>query len=411
MEKITKSDDLRLYNRARVLSCLRHEQPLSRTSIVEFTGLSGATVSQVTAELLSDAVIETHDATPNQQQSIGRRGRPQVMLGLKAEVSTTAVISLLLNQIDIALFDYCGNLLHQSEQQIQTDSLCSESLTSVVYQSIDHILSAEARWRSTLRHIAVVYQGTVSSNNDTLLWSPVFNVRNVPLAERLESRYGVGTSVLNDCNVIASALYRNFRPGIEPVTRNFAAVLLSYGIGLGLFHNDQILTGSRSSGMEFGHMLVEPNGALCRCGRFGCIEAYASDYAIWRNASGQSDHSVPANDISARQFDELVTVANLRDGPERQAFEKAGAVIGLGLSNLFTLFDPFPVVLVGTTSAAFQLMKPSMYSNLRHFGLPHDKLSITIYEQQTERKLVAEEASWIALNHIDREVFGFGERG
>ena len=211
--------------------------------------------------------------------------------------------------------------------------------------------------------------------------------------------------------MIASALYhKQSTNSVGNKPKNFAAILLSYGIGLGLFHKGDILTGSNSSGTEFGHMLLQADGALCRCGRFGCIEAYASDYAILRNANKQHPHSAPSDEITAESFAALVEKAQRRNGPERKAFEQAGAAIGLGLTNLFALFDPFPVMLVGTSNAAFSLMESSLYQNLQHYGSDNSKDLIRVYDHETEGSLILQGASRRALEHIDLEVFGFGER-
>lgn len=415
MATITKSDELRLYNRSRILACLRNNNSQSRTGISELTGLSGATVTQVTADLIDDGIIEQiapAAVIADTDTSNSRRGRPQVILGLCARAASTAVITLLLNRIEVTLFDYAGNQLQQQNKHLITSDLSVKTLTRHLLKLVDKTLAGEASRTAPLKHIAVVYQGTVSSDNNSLMWSPITGVRDFDLATVLQNHYGVGVTVLNDCKMIASALYQEQQhpnstetPGGE----NFAAILLSYGIGLGLFHQGTILTGSHSSGTEFGHMLLKPDGALCRCGRKGCIEAYASDYAIWRKAMQQSESSEPADEIDTESFRKLIDKAHAQPGPERDAFAEAGAAIGLGLTNLFSLFDPFPVVLVGTTSHAYSLMETSLQNNLRHFGAL-DKHLISVHESKSERSLIIEGASMLTLAYLDREIFGFGER-
>jgi len=415
MATITTSDELRLYNRSRILSCLRNNSQ-SRTRISDLTGLSGATVTQVTADLIDDGVIEQIQPVALLAESNTanpRRGRPQVTLGLRATAATTAVVTLLLNCLEITLFDYTGTQLHQQKKRLITSELNGKTLSRHVLKLIDKTLSEDKTYRTTLKHIAVVYQGTVSSDNSSLLRSPIMGVKDFDLAALLEKHHNVGVSVHNNCKMIAGALYEEQLSGREktPIDGdNFAVMLLSYGIGIGLFHQGIIHTGSHSSGTEFGHMLLKPDGALCRCGRNGCIEAYASDYAIWRNAMQQPDTSAPADEIDTDAFMQLVEKASLKPGPERDAFAQAGAAIGLGLTNLFALFDPFPVVLVGTSAAAYSLMEEALHKNLRHFGAMNNKDLITVHESKSESALALEGASTHTLAYVDREVFGFGER-
>ncbi len=94
------------------------------------------------------------------------------------------------------------------------------------------------------------------------------------------------TTVENDCNMIAVAL-RWHKP--ERYRDDFIAILLSHGIGMGMVLKGELFTGTQSSGGEFGHMIHRPDGALCRCGRRGCVEAYAGNYAIWRNAGQRAE--------------------------------------------------------------------------------------------------------------------------
>jgi len=413
MATITKSDELRLHNRSRILSCLRQSSQ-SRTGISELTGLSGATVTQVTADLIDDGIIE--QIVPNadiaeSESASTRRGRPQVVLQLRALAATTAVVTLLLNRLEVTLFDYAGTQLHQKNKHINTSDLSIKSLTSNLFKLLDKTISEKPVHGSTLKHIAVVYQGTVTSDNNRLLRSPITTLQNFDLAALLKNQYNVDVTVLNDCKVIAQALYQaQLSSDSTTNSNNFAAILLSYGIGLGLFHRGDIVTGSHSSGTEFGHMLLKPGGALCRCGRNGCIEAYASDYAIWRNAMQQPENSPPADEIDTDEFTSLIDKARTTPGPERDAFELAGAAIGLGLTNLFALFDPFPVVLVGTSAAALSLMEEPLHKNLQHYGVPDNRNLISVHESKSENTLILEGASMLTLAYIDREIFSFGER-
>lgn len=424
MATITKSDELRLHNRSRILTCLRVNGRQSRTNIGEITGLSGATVTQVTADLIEDGVIEqvapepvTADTTP-----IGvRRGRPQVILRLNTEAATAAVLTLLLNQIEVTLYDYAGNQLHRINKRIVTSALTPETLQKQLIQTLDSALAADDQFKSSLKHIALVCQGTVTSDNSGLLWSPITGVRDIDFGRILQDHYAICVTVSNDCNMIVTALYQERQTRSSAKTKNnadstddnrvnFAAILLSYGIGLGFFHKGSILAGSHSSGTEFGHMLYQADGALCRCGRHGCIEAYASDYAIWRSAKGFGRDTLPEDFIPQEEFEALIDAAINHDGPERAAFNEAGAAIGQGLTNLFAIFDPFPTVLVGTSSIAFDLIEDSMVKNLRHYGIGDSSSYVSVYNSTSENDLIRSGASLQALSYIDKEIFSFGER-
>jgi predicted NBD/HSP70 family sugar kinase len=122
----------------------------------------------------------------------------------------------------------------------------------------------------------------------------------------------------------------------------------------------RLFSGVRSSAAEFGHMVHQFEGAKCRCGKDGCIEAYAGDYAIWRNAMEHDPHSQPKGEIDAGEFAVIAQTALDHDGPERRAFKSAARALGVGLRNVFALMDPAPVALVGFGGAGGQLLEPDI---------------------------------------------------
>ena len=410
MATITTSDELRLFNRSRILSCLRAGGRQSRKFLCESTGLSASTVSQVTADLIDDGVIELFtpaDAGTAGSAGNARRGRPQVLLQLNSLAAATAVVTLLLNELEVTLYDYGGQRIHRVSKSVKTGSMSLSTLKKHLFGVLDTVLD-DGEYETSLQHIAMVCQGAVARDNSGLLWSPIIKLRNIDFGGILQQRYGVSVSVSNNCNMIARAIFNERQSSAEQADENFAVVLSSFGIGFGYFHQGNILTGSHSSGTEFGHMLFKAGGALCRCGRGGCIEAYASDYAIWRRANGKSADDEPSDVVPQDELMNLIVAAKEKPGLARDAFEEAGAAIGQGLANLFALFDPFPVILVGISPDAFGLMEKTLHADLQHYGVKQGDGTVSVYDRVTERKLIRSGALLQSLSYIDEKVFGFG---
>ena len=410
MATITTSDELRLFNRSRILSSLRTGGRQSRKFLCESTGLSASTVSQVTADLIDDGVIELF--TPENVVTTGvsnntRRGRPQVLLQLNSQAATTAVLTLRLNELEVTLYDYSGQRINRVAKSLKTGNLSLSALKKQLFGVLDAVLD-DGNYESSLQHIAMVCQGTVTRNNSGLLWSPVIKLKNIDFRGILQQRYAVSVSVSNNSNMIARAIFTERQSSDQSGSKNFAVVLSSFGIGFGYFHQGEILTGSHSSGTEFGHMLFKANGARCRCGRAGCIEAYASDYAIRRRANGAPVDDEPADPVPHEEFIDLIATAVAQKGPARDAFEEAGAAIGQGLANLYALFDPFPVILVGITPDAFSLMEKTLHADLTHYGVKAGDGTVSVYDRVTERTLIRSGALFQSLSYIDEKVFGFG---
>ncbi len=268
-------------------------------------------------------------------------------------------------------------------------------------EGIRRLLERQAGARKRPARLTLAVQGITDSAATTLMWSPITPHNDIPFGPILEEAFGVPCTVQNDCNMIALALKR--RPAHE-AQPNFIAVLLSNGIGMGLMLRGELFTGTHSSGGEFGHMIHVPDGALCRCGRHGCIEAYAGNYAIWRAARGNADADMPVADIGDADMRTLADAARSHDGPERRAFLKAGEAIGFGLGSIFALFDPAPVIVVGAGASAFDILEAPIRDAIARTAGGQHSGAISFETEADEAPLIREGCALNALTFVDAEI-------
>jgi predicted NBD/HSP70 family sugar kinase len=356
-----RSDDLRRANCIRVLQAVRNSAPISRTDLAQRTQLSPATISTIINDLFaSGAVRLATDGKIGDAQSMDttvvepRRGRPQVSLELNPKAGSVLTLALSLNQANIRVVDFTGALIAEDEARLETLNAAS----SQIIQSLsDIIASTIARLPANVPpvlQISMGVQGVTDIGNRAMLWSPIAK-GDVALADGLEQTLGLPVTIANDCDVTALALQAMQGAGGGG---DFVAITHTRGIGMSMVIGGRLFSGVRSSAAEFGHMVFEHEGALCRCGRRGCIEAYAGDYAIWRKAMGLSSQSQPLTEIDRRAFQDIVARAEAGDGPERDAFRAAAVAIGVGLKNLYALIDPAPLSMVGFNRFALGITGP-----------------------------------------------------
>ncbi len=405
MTAITRSDDVRRQNRRVMISVLRRHGRLSRTDICATTGLSASTVSAITADLIDETILrEVRDA----EMTGARRGRPQVALGLNPEAATVIAVVLSMNSLSAALINYAGEVIAIVQRKLPTLTLPRDELVHAAVAVAGDLITKAAKVGMRVRRIVFGVQGITDSASRMLLWSPITQHIDVGFADAIEEAFGIPTTIENDCNMIALAL-RERRP--DQVRDNFIAVMLSHGIGMGLVLKGQLFMGTTSSGAEFGHMNHVPEGALCRCGRRGCVEAYAGNYAIWRSAKGLPEEDAPAIDIGDEEMQALAEVARDHDGPEREAYRRAGEALGYGLGSLFSLIDPAPVIFIGQGARAFDLIQGPMREAIaKTAGGQHHRLP-RFETEPDERPLIREGCASLALAFIDREIFAAGAAG
>jgi glucokinase len=171
-----------------------------------------------------------------------------------------------------------------------------------------------------------------------------------------------GRAVLieNDANF---AVLAEHRLGAARGHRHVVMVTLGTGIGGGLVIDDRVQVGSAGFAGEIGHMVVDPDGPPCPCGRRGCWERFASGAGLGVRAreaalagrlgevvrlAGGDPESVRGEDVSA--------AAASGDPGARRVIEEVGWWIGFGLANLASVLDPDCFVLGGGVVQAGTLL-------------------------------------------------------
>lgn len=392
-----RHDDLRRRNRSLIIGAVRRAGLLSRTALSASTGLSNSTISAISADLIAEGILRESNGQTDTEL---RRGRPQVGIEIAPDPASVIAAVLSLNSISGAVIDYSGTEILHDSRRISTLTLGREELCKSVLDFLFDLAVRSGR-KHVLRRIVLATQGTTDADGRTMAWSPITPHRDLPFAEIIHRRFRVPVTVQNDCNMMAEAM--RWRDPVR-YQSDFIAILLANGIGMGLVSKGALYTGTRSSAAEFGHMTHQPGGALCRCGQRGCIEAYAGNYAIWRNARELSEDTPPDADVET-QLEDIAERARANDGPERRAFEKAGKAIGYGLGSMFALIDPAPVAFTGWGARHFDLIAPAMQDALAQTaGGQHS--SALVYETIAEEIPVIEKGCAMrALTWIDREIF------
>jgi predicted NBD/HSP70 family sugar kinase len=396
-----RHDDLRRRNRAMVIAAVRRTGQPSRTEIAATTGLSHSTISAISSDLIAEGYLvqDKGGETPSL-----KRGRPQVALTLNPDAATIIVAGLSLNFLSAAIVDYTGSVVAEQRRKPCTGTLSQADLVGELIATIRQLMAGQAGARRPLRIILSV-QGTTDAGARTMLWSPITPHLDIPFADVLEREFAIPATVENDCNMMAVAL--RWRDP-QRYRDNFIAILLSHGIGMGLVLKGELFTGTRSSGGEFGHMTHQPDGALCRCGQRGCVEAYAGNYAIWRNARLNPEDSAPQDGIEETDMRALAARARAADGPEREAYRQAGSAIGFGLGSLFALIDPAPVAFVGGGAAAFDILEPDIRAAIARTAGGRHSDAISFDTVSDELPLIRQGCTMRALTFVDQEIFASG---
>jgi len=174
-----------------------------------------------------------------------------------------------------------------------------------------------------------------------------------PLAEWLREHFGVPAAVENDANAAALG---EWRYGAGRGTRYFLYVTVSTGVGGGIVIGGRLYRGADSLAGEIGHMVVDPGGPRCTCGRRGCLEAFSAGPAIARRArellashhrsgEGRIILELVGGDPSRITAREVAMAAARGDPLAAEILREAGEALGFGLAQAIALLNPERVAL------------------------------------------------------------------
>lgn len=195
--------------------------------------------------------------------------------------------------------------------------------------------------------------GLVDHSTGTLVWSPHSSGRRVALGPELARALGRPVVVDNDANLAGLA---EARLGAGVGHHMMLLIALGTGIGGSLVIDGAVERGRGFLG-EIGHMVLEPGGPACLCGRRGCWEALVSGTSLGRAAVALAAAD-PAGAVARAaggakpRGEHLSAAARQRDPAARAALAAAGEWLGRGLANLVMALDPDVIVLGGGAAAA-----------------------------------------------------------
>ena len=334
------SDTLRPM-RQQVFERVRAAGQIARVQVAKDLGVSPASVTTIMSELIEAGLIE-ETAAPREGDNV--RGRPAVALGVRPGAHRVAGMKLSDREHTAVIVDFAGNLIADDVIPRRPGAMSVAEMLDTIEALLDRICAKAGITRHNLSAVGIGVPGFVDCEAGMVEWSSTLNERRVPLAAAVQARLQLPVSIDNDANLVALA---ELWFGAGRRLSDFAVVTIEHGVGMGLVLNHRIYRGARGLGMELGHTKVQLDGALCRCGQRGCLEAYVADYALAREATTALNWAHKDGQSIAVLLESLYDHAKAGNGAARSIFRRAGRYLAVGLSNVINLFDPALIILSG----------------------------------------------------------------
>jgi predicted NBD/HSP70 family sugar kinase len=306
---------------ATIAALLQHEQ-LSRSELAEITGVSPASITEVSQNLLQQGLLLE---LPVPQ--IGkRRGRPSVKLCLQASHSYFVGISISEVASPMVVTDLQGHIL--ARQAIPFCKTPAE-LTAAIRKNYAPLLRDAGIQRARVRGVGITVAGIVDPELGVCRYCAALNWRDVPVSDMIGKALKLPAWVENDANAVAvgEKFFGRARDYL-----NFTSIVLARTIGSAHYVHGMLYRGHDGGAGEIGHITMDPKGALCRCGRNGCLETIAGGAAL-RAAAKECGLTVNGmGDLEALAIQGNTNAARL--------LRNAGAALGAAVAYLVHINNP-----------------------------------------------------------------------
>jgi glucokinase len=205
--------------------------------------------------------------------------------------------------------------------------------------------------------------GPLDTRSGVVLLTPNLGWVNMPLRQRMQQGLGLPTALDNDANC---AVLGEWWRGAAQGTRHAVGITVGTGVGGGLILDGRLYHGASDIAGEVGHMTIDLTGRRCKCGNYGCLEAYASGPAIALRAvealESGAESTLPATvggDLWRITAQLVYEAAHNGDALALEVVQDTAKFLGAGVANLINIFNPEAVVICGgVTLAGARLFEP-----------------------------------------------------
>lgn len=348
-------------HRTELLDRLRPGRTHSRSELAARTGLSVATISRLTRDLVRRKVLLE---VPAPRAALGR---PTGGLEINGDSGRVLGISLLYPVLRILVVNLRGEILKESSAPLSWN----RGVAGVLGPLRKAVQACARELGSRLSAVGLALPGQWDPSTGTSLSYPrVPQWRRVPLRQHLREWSGVPAALIGYAPSMAVAEQAS-RANSE--VRNLVTVEVAENIAMGAIIKGEVLEGASGNAGELGHIPIDPEGPACYCGARGCLESRATCSAVLE------DIRRPRR----TDYRKVVQLARSGDALCEKVLVRAARSLGVGLATALNLFNPEVLVLNGRFFEAGELVtgpvraaiqEHAVPSSLKPLAIEHSKL-------------------------------------
>jgi len=379
------TDELRRANLRAILQTVHTRGPTTRAVLTRQLGLNRSTIGALTGELQSLGLVSEETSAVG-----GRSGRPSHLV-VPREDNVVVAVDVGVDRIAVALVGLGGEVLDRRDRGHQRGEHDVSHVVEAVAQMVEETLAVTGQQTRCLG-VGVAVPGAVRAVDGLVRFAPNLGWVEVPFTDLLAERLDRPVATGNDADLGVLAEHgRGAAVGFTEV----AYLSASVGIGGGFLVGGRPLAGARGYAGEVGHMQVDTEGPVCRCGAVGCWETKVGENVLLRHAG-----RLPGGGPLA-----VAEVIDAARGGEVRAADAVAEVAdwcGVGLRAIANLFDPEIVVLGGSLAQVWRAAEDKVREAMsRSTMMPRDDVVVRAAQLGGDSPLIgaAELAFMPVLDH------------
>lgn len=297
--------------------------------LVKSTGLARSTVSTLLSELKDSGIVLDLDTRS------GGFGRPSQLLSLNPGTGRCAGVLLGLGEIRIVICDLAHTVLSDVWFEMRRD-YTPEAAAGQIRDNLTHQCAALGLAIKDLLGVGFAISAPLSYDGRVLNGDVLPTWGGVDLAAIFSSQLDCPLHAENEshCGALAEMTW-----GAAIGEKDFVLFKFDLGVGGAIVRDGAVLRGFNGSAAEFGHLVLDPNGALCRCGNRGCLQTFVGGYHLMQDAARFEGQPVTIDQFVERAREGRLGYQRLIE----DAAEKAGW--GMGITS--SIINPPLFIIAG----------------------------------------------------------------
>ncbi len=254
--------------------------------------------------------------------------------------------------VKFGLIDKSGNIIHKNQRPTLAEK-GSTPLMHLITNIGEQLMLLASEENLEIKSLGVGTAGAVDFSSGKVV-GPCPNIpgwQGMEVGKILRERLNIPVYVDNDVNAMALA---ESTFGSAVGYKDVVCLTLGTGVGGGLIINGKVYRGADSSAGELGHMTINFDGPVCKCGNKGCFEVYCSSQAILGRAKAMLKkemtdifEEVLKGDLDQLTIKKFFIAYRKGDKTANYVLEETATYVGAGVGGVVNLFNPSVVVIGG----------------------------------------------------------------